>query len=62
MCKKSFVTLCRGRRKYQLFADDIEEVHRVAWRKRPALPAYECLTTDETFTMEINGHKNSLTL
>jgi hypothetical protein len=47
MCKKSYVTLSRGRKIYQLFVADIQEVHRANHKKRPPLPPYECPSTDD---------------
>lgn len=47
MCKRSFVTLSRGKRKYQIAVEDIQEVYKMAPKKRPILPAYDCPTSDE---------------
>lgn len=47
MCKRSFVTLVKGSRKYRVLTEDIKEVHRGIYKKRPSLPAYESITSDE---------------
>lgn len=40
MCKRSFVSLFHGKKKYRILVEDIQEVHRVPFRKRPNLPTY----------------------
>jgi hypothetical protein len=40
--------VCRGTRKYQLFTDDIQEVHRANPRKKPPLPSFDCPSTNDS--------------
>ena len=47
MCKTSFVTLARGKKKYKLVSTDIANVHTIIRKKRPAIPKYETTTSDE---------------
>lgn len=47
MGKRSFITLYKNKKRYQIAVEDIQEVHKLAHRKRPSLPTYECATTDE---------------
>lgn len=47
MCKTSFVTLARGKRKYKLSSTDIANVHKIIGKKRPPIPKYETTTSDE---------------
>lgn len=41
MCKKNFVAMVRGNRKYKLYSEDISQVHKVISKKRPAVPKYD---------------------
>lgn len=47
MCKKTYVTLSKGKRLYKLFAPDIKNVHTSIRKKRPTLPKYESPTEME---------------
>ena len=47
MGKRSFVTLYKNKRRYQIAVEDIMEVHKLTHKKRPRLPSYECVTADE---------------
>ena len=46
MCKKSFVGMEKGKRKYKLYSEDIKEVFKFIKKKRPSIPKFECLTED----------------
>ena len=47
MSKSTFVTLAKGKRKYKLYSADILNVHKLISKKRPHLPKYENITSDE---------------
>ena len=47
MCKSTFVTLAKGKRKYKLYSSDIQNVHTLISKKRPRLPKYDNITSDE---------------
>ena len=40
MCKKNYVLLAKGKRKYKLYAEDISNVHKLIEKKRPKLPKF----------------------
>ncbi len=40
MSKRSFITILKGTKKYQILTEDIKEVFSAHRKKRPQLPAY----------------------
>lgn len=57
MCKKSYVLLMKGGKKYKLIADDMKNMYTSTKRKKPRLPKYEQITEDEKTSLE--SRKNS---
>lgn len=52
MCKKSYVWLAKGKKKYKLCSEDIVEVHKIIQKKRPNIPKFECMTEDTILSEE----------
>ena len=57
MCKKTFVALAKGTRRYKLYSEDILQVHKLISKKRPPIPKYDLSTEGESDTL--NGPLNS---
>ena len=47
MAKKSFISLRRGKRNYNVLVEDIKDVYTIRYHKRPSLPSFEVTTSDE---------------
>lgn len=59
MCKSSYVTLSRRKKKYKLYSLDIGNVHTIIRKKRPPVPKYETITSDEILKIEVPEVVNS---
>lgn len=62
MCKKSFVALVRGNRKYKLYSEDIAQVHKAISKMRPALPKFDEATEVEVENPKSNTPDSAITI